>query len=121
MYSGWILSDASKTQLTNIFGQAHPDLIAHHITYMFGRDAKMPPEAVIKLVGRCVDDKIECFVAEVNGSVVRDDGEIYHITWSIDRSKGAKPVDSNKAIANIGFEHLEHPISIKTTPDIVKF
>lgn len=121
MYSAWALSDSSKTKIANIFGQAHPDLIGHHVTYMFGNDSVAPEEAKIALVGHCVTDSIECFVVEVNGSIKRQDGAIYHLTWSLDKSKGAKPVDSNKAIEANGFKHLPHSIEISTTPKLFKF
>ena len=121
MYSAWVLSESSKTKITNLFGQAHPDLVGHHVTYMFGKDAVIPEDAVISLVGHCVTDKIECFVAEVNGSIKRPDGAIYHLTWSLDKSKGAKPVDSNNAIETQGFTHIETPVQITTTPNIFKF
>jgi len=88
---------------------------------MFGADSVVPPEAKINLIGHCKTDKIECFVVEVDGSMVREDGKIYHLTWSLDRSKGAKPVDSNKAIEDKGFEHLKTPIAIETEPKSFKF
>ena len=121
MYTCWMLSQNAKTQITNLFGQAHPDLIGNHVTYMFGKDAVLPKEAKINLIGHCVTDKVECFVVEVDGSMVRPDGGIYHLTWSLDKSKGAKPVDSNKAIESNGFVHLDSPIAIKTQPELVRF
>lgn len=116
MYTGWLLDESSKTQIKNIYGQAHPDLIGHHVTFMFGKDSVVPKEAKLQLIGHCITEKIECFVVEVDGSMVRPDGGIYHLTWSLDKSKGAKPVDSNKAIENNGFEHFEHALPLKTTP-----
>lgn len=121
MYSGWLIKDASVTQLKNIFGVKHPDFIGHHVTFMFGKDSSMPPEADIEVVGHCVTKTVECFVVTVNGSMMRPDGSIYHLTWSLDKSKGAKPVDSNKAIENEGFKHLEHPVRLQVTPQIFKF
>ena len=40
-------------------------------------------------------DKIEALLATVSCNHVRPDGGFYHITHSLDRSKGAKPVHSN--------------------------
>ena len=99
----------------------HPDFLGHHITFMFGKGATTPPQAKINLIGYCLTDKVECFVAEVNGSMVRPDGGVYHLTWSIDKSKGAKPVHSNAAIENNGFQHLDDPIEITTTPRIFSY
>ena len=121
MYTCWMLTDSARIKVKNMFPPVHPDFIGHHITYMFGKDAEVPAEAKINIIGHCVTDKVECFVVEVDGSVVRKDGGIYHLTWSLDKSKGAKPVDSNKAIENNGFKHLEHSIEIATKPELVRF
>ncbi len=121
MYTCWMVDQYSKTQILNIFGQKHPDLIGHHITYMFGKQAVLPNTAIINLIGHCITETIECFIAEIDGSVVRPDGGIYHLTWSLDKAKGAKPVDSNRAIETNGFKHLTNPISIKATPKLVTF
>lgn len=121
MYTCWVLSENSKTALSNLFVQIHPDFIGHHITYMFGPDSVLPEPAKINVVGQCITDKIQCFVVEVDGTIVRPDGKIYHITWSLDKSKGAKPVHSNDAIIEAGFEHLMAPIEIKATPQMFKF
>lgn len=121
MYTGWLIEESSIKKLKNLYSNVHPDFIGHHITYMFGKDSEMPPEVSINVVGQCITDKIQCFVVEIDGKVVRPDGAIYHITWSIDRSKGAKPVDSNTAIRENGFEHFVVPIPIKGTPTKFKF
>lgn len=103
-----------------MFKTIHPDLLGHHITYMFGADSVVPPEAKIFVVGECITDKVQCFVVEIDGSIVRKDGKIYHLTWSIDKSKGAKPVDSNSALMS-GFTHLSVPIEIYGIPKSFKF
>lgn len=120
MYSGWEISEGSRAKLSNLFVQIHPDFIGHHVTYMFGNDAVAPDKATIKVVGQCITDKIQCFVVDVGGTIIRPDGNIYHLTWSIDRSKGAKPVDSNTAIMTKGFEHIMAPIELSTTPKLFK-
>ena len=104
-----------------MFVEVHPDFIGHHVTYMFGKDSELPENATIKVIGRCITDKIQCFVVEVNGKVARKDGSIYHLTWTINRSKGAKPVDSNRAILENGFEHFKTSIPIEGTPKIFKY
>lgn len=121
MYSGWEISERSKVKLANLFVQIHPDLIGHHVTYMFGNDAALPNDAKIKVVGQCITDRIQCFVVDVDGTIVRPDGNVYHLTWSIDRSKGAKPVHSNQAIMERGFEHIMAPIELITTPKLFKY
>jgi len=121
MFSGWKLGDSSRDTLENIFGVAHPKKIAHHITYMFGPDSVKPKDAKIYVIGHCITDKIECFVVEVDGSLVRPDGKTYHITWSLDPQKGAKPVDSNEALEKFGFVHIKEKILIQCEPKVFKF
>ncbi len=116
MYTGWKLKQNTIERIKNLYAPVHPDFIGHHITYMFGKDSKQPDDADIKIIGHCVTDKVQCFVVEVNGTIVRPDGKIYHLTWSIDRSKGAKPVDSNAAIETNGFDHILAELPIETTP-----
>lgn len=117
MYTGWSLTANSVKQLENLYAPVHPDFIGHHITYMFGNDSIKPEPATIKVIGHCVTDKVQCFVVEVNGSLIRPDGNFYHLTWSIDRSKGAKPVDSNVAIKTNGFDHIIAGITLETVPN----
>lgn len=118
MYSGWKLSTNSITQLKNIFKPVHPNFIGHHITYMFGKDAVLPPEAEIYVIGERTTDIIQCLVVQVNGTIVRPDSKIYHITWSLDKSKGASPVMSNDALMAEGFKEIPDPILIYATPQI---
>lgn len=121
MYSGYEISDTSRKRLLDRFGTSFPDFIGHHVTYKFGKGAEdVPPTADVYILGKCVGDNIECFIVEVNGSIVRPDGKIYHLTWSLDKSKGAKPVHSNDAIEKYGFEHFDGPIKIEATPKTFK-
>lgn len=120
MYSGWSLTDSTVNQLKKLYAPVHPDFLGHHITYMFGDDSVKPEAATVKVIGHCVTDKVQCFVVEVNGSLLRPDGNFYHLTWSIDRSKGAKPVDSNAAIKTNGFDHITAGIVLETTPAVFK-
>ena len=53
-------------------------------------------------------------MVEIDGTIQRPDGEIFHITWSLDRQKGFKPVDS-KDLLKQGFEHVD-PIEIMIIP-----
>ena len=120
MYSGWELTPNSVTQIKNLYKPTHPDFIGHHITYMFGKDCVLPPECDIYLIGLCVTDNVECFVAQVNDTLVRPDSKIYHLTWSIDRSLGATPAKSNDALIQFGFKELKNRIQIYGTPKIFK-
>lgn len=118
-YEAFVLDNSSRQALASIFPPKYPEWIGHHITHEFGVQ-KGPEEKYgvpqpCKVVGYAEDDGIEVLVVAVGGVTIRPDGKKYHITWSLDRSKGWKPVDSNKVIQETGFKLLDRPISIHTT------
>ena len=97
-YQAFEISAESRSRLAAQFAPKFPEFIGHHITYKTGVKSDMPlPEAsTFKVVGyACNDEGIEALVVEVDGSTVRKDGRTYHITWSLDREAGFKPVKSN--------------------------
>jgi hypothetical protein len=106
-------------ELKAIFKPAFPDVLAHHVTQHFGvgEDHPLPTETEGFLYGY-VNNKtgVEAFVVEVAGSTKRPDGKTYHVTWSIDRDKGFKPVDSNRAIESEDWEPLPMKWRLKLTP-----
>lgn len=116
----------SRARLLAEFPPRFPDVLAHHVTHRFGvsREDGMPPEgAQLTVVGYATDveahegeGSLECLVVAVNGNVLRPDGKVYHVTWSLDRSKGRKPVDSNRVIHQFGFNRLSAAINISATP-----
>jgi hypothetical protein len=53
------------------------------------------PESV-RFVGIAYDDKVQILVVEINGSINRPDGGIYHLTVST--AEGIKPFASNKLV-----------------------
>lgn len=118
MYSGWKISNESIERIQMWLTQAHPDFIGHHVTFMFGKDSELPPEAELYIVGQAHTDDVQVLVVSVNGSIKRPDGGTYHLTWSIDKSKGAKPVDSNKVLAREYPFATMVPWKIEGTPEI---
>ena len=119
-YAGWALGDKDRAKLLRLFAPAYPDVIAHHVTYKnpVPSDAK-PPQAVKATVVGIADDgkKVQALVVAIDGDTTRPDGSTYHITWSIDRAAGAKPVHSNFVIANQGFRPVD-PTPIRLTPRV---
>ena len=117
-YNAYVLDGQSRTKLAQRFPPKYPDWIGHHITVDFGvpKDPSLPygDVADIKVIGYAEDDGIEALVVAVNGEAERPDGKTYHITWSLDRSKGRKPVDSKKLIADKGFT-IVTPTNIAAT------
>lgn len=113
-YNGWRLSEQSKSVLMDCFPPRFADVIAHHVTLKRGNQF-CPVAVTARVVGYAVNEAgVEALVVEVNGSTERPDGKTYHITWSIDREAGFKPVSSNTLLEN-GFTAVE-PIEISVQP-----
>ncbi len=109
------LATDSRAKLLERFPPKFPEFIGHHITYAVKVPISDPlPEASkFRVIGYAIDEEgLECLVVEVDGTTVRPDGKTFHITWSLDRQAGFKPVDSNTVIAEKGFEKIENPINI---------
>jgi len=117
-YLAYELSDASRSELLKHFEPKYDDVICQHVTYKFpakvGDD--MPPAVKRAQVVGYEDSKdgIEALVINIDGSTKRGDGGLYHITLSLDRSKGKKPVHSNDMLKK-NYQHVS-PISIHLTP-----
>lgn len=101
-YLAYEVPDNARQRLSVLFPPKYPEFVGRHITSAFGVSNPgelATPNAHIKVIGYVEEDGLEALVVEVNGSKRRPDGKIYHITWSLDRSKGKKPVMSNDLIA----------------------
>ena len=118
-YIAYVLSQSSRDQLSKIFPPKYSDFIGHHITYKFGVLETDPlPDDVknARVIGYSTDNKsLETLVVELDGTSTRLDGKVYHITWSLDRAQGRKPVDSNKVIKEFNWESVA-PIDIDVKP-----
>ena len=102
---GWILDEAQRAALLGRFPPRYGQVIAHHVT-LWGhkKGASVPAPATIALVGYAhAGDGIECYVATVDGQTTRPDGNIYHVTWSLDPASGKVPKDSNALISAHGW------------------
>jgi hypothetical protein len=120
-YTAHVLTKSARSKILAKFPPKFPDSIAHHITVKFGVDESEPipsPAKSVKVVGYVCDDSLEALVVEVNGKALRPDGKHYHITLSLDRSKGRKPVQSNGLIQN-GAVQLVSPFGIDTKPELL--
>lgn len=117
-YNAVVVSNNSRTLLATHFPPKYSDWIGHHVTVEFGVP-KSPTLLYGKLVDLAVvgyveDEGIEVLVVSVDGYIHRPDGKIYHITWSLDRLLGRKPVHSGAVIANSGYQPIL-PIQISGT------
>jgi hypothetical protein len=121
-YVGWALPEGERSRLLALFPPAYPDVIAHHVTLAFGvaDDSPLPDQTAGVVVGIADDgEKVQALVIEIGGTTDRPDGSTYHITWSLDRSRGARPVDSNRVIAERGFEQVPR-IPVKLEPKLFR-
>lgn len=122
-YAAFVLDNDARRALLDHVPPKYPDVIAHHITEKFGIPKPTEPVrsyAVHVTVVGCTDDDngVQAAVVEVNGSTTRKDGSTYHITISIDRSLGRKPVDSNRVIKEKGWTKVQ-PFTILAYYDIL--
>ncbi len=115
---GWKLDDDDRAALLDRFAPAWPDVIADHVTLTLASDdAPMPREVRAEIVGESDDgDGLQAFVVAIDGSIDRPDGSIYHITWSIDRARGRRPVESNAVIALRDWRSLDEPVPVRLFP-----
>lgn len=99
MYTAYVLTEKSRQKLAYLYPPKYQDFIGHHITEQFGvgPDTPAPDEPVLIQVVGYIDngEGVEGFLVEIDGESDRPNGGKYHITWSIDRSKGFKPVNTN--------------------------
>ena len=115
-YQALELSATSRGQLARSFPPRFPEFIGHHVTYAFGvrSDVPLPEISSVRVVGYAVDEAgLEALVVEVDGATTRPDGKTFHITWSLDRGAGFKPVNSNDLVSR-GWESVQ-PINIDAT------
>ncbi len=116
---GWKLGQEVRVQLLERFAPHYADVIADHVTLRskVGPKIPIPGEVEAKVVGRSDDgDSLEALVVAIDGSTDRPDGSTYHITWSLNRSKGRTPRQSNDVIRELGWQELAEPVPIHLVP-----
>lgn len=118
-YSAYLLTEKSRAQVLEIFQPRFSEVEAHHVTVRFPDQAPPPPASSARVVGVARGEVIECLVVEINGSCKRPDGRTYHITLSLDREAGAKPVHSNDLLARQGWE-LTPPLEVEVEARLLK-
>lgn len=95
------------------------DVIADHVTLdaSAGSNTPLPDAGSGEIVGHVNDGEgLQALVVAIDGTTGRQDGSTYHITWSIDRKRGRKPVESNTVLGEQGWEELRTSIPIRLIP-----
>lgn len=116
MYTGYELEQESRNLLLSRFPPKNPTVLGHHITEKFGVPSDHPPPEEpleVLVVGYIEVEGLEGLLVSIDGNVERPAGGKYHITWSIDKGMGRKPVDTNKFVDSA---NSIIPIKIKTVP-----
>ena len=111
---GWKLDRSQRKELLERYRPRYPTAIADHVTLQaHAPDPQLPPDVDARIVGHADDgDSLEVMVVEVNGTSDRPDGSIFHITWSLDASKGRQPRESNDLLQAREWEKFDEPIAI---------
>lgn len=115
---GWKLDRTQRGELLERFPPRYADPIADHVTLKSGAAADPLPKRVeAAIIGRADDgDSLECLVVAVDGSTDRPDGSTFHITWSLDRSRGREARESNDVLRKLGWTGFDDIIPIKLEP-----
>lgn len=117
--TGWKLAPDDRDRLLVRFKPLFADVIADHVTLRTGTDRKtlLPCETHGEVVGETDDGTgVQALVVKIGGTTNRCDGSTYHITWSIDRARGRRAVESNDVIARLGWRCLAEPVPIRLRP-----
>lgn len=114
---GWKLDSRERLELLSAIPPTWPDVVADHVTLSSLRKLPIPGRVSGLLVG-IVDDGmgLQAVVASIDGTTIRPDGHTFHVTWSLDRARGRRAVESNRVLAGLGWSPFPVPIAIALEP-----
>ncbi len=82
-YSCFNIKQESKNELMSLFPPKFPLLVCDHVTHTFGYVPEtIPIIKTINIIGEISSEDIQVLTVEINGSHIRPDGLVYHITYS---------------------------------------
>ncbi len=59
---------------------------------------------------------VPAMVVRIDGTTDRPDGSTFHITWSLDKGRGRRAVQSNDVIRERGWKPLPQPVPVTVRP-----
>ncbi len=115
---GWKLDRDNREQLLARFPPRYADVIADHVTLKTDAEKEPVPDKVeAAIVGHADDrDSLECMVVKIDGTTDRPDGSTFHITWSLDKSKGRKARESNDLLRDRGWNRFDQAVPVTIEP-----
>ena len=115
---GWKLDREQRELLLQRFPPRYADPIADHVTLRSDAHGDPLPEPVeAQIVGGADDDdSVEAMFVKIDGTSDRPDGSIFHITWSLDESRGRRAKESNDLLKQGGWELFDEPIPVRVDP-----
>ena len=115
---GWKVDRQQRDELLQQFQPRYRDIVADHVTLTTKAERDpLPAETKSEIVGQADDgESLECLVVSIDGSVDRPDGSVFHITWSLDKSRGRMARESNDLLKERGWTPLPQAIPVKLKP-----
>jgi hypothetical protein len=117
-YDAFVVNAVDRHALSLQFPPKFSSWVGDHVTHVFGTSPTgdhYGTEKVVHLVGHmCNPAGLEAFVVSVDGGTTRPDGKTYHLTWSLDRDAGFRPVNSNTLVTTGQVVPINPPIPIRT-------
>jgi hypothetical protein len=115
---GWKLDRQQRDELLARFPPRYRDAIADHVTLQANaEDQPLPDPVEAAIVGHSDDgDSLEAMVVTVDGKTGRPDGSVFHITWSLDKSKGRRARESNELLGSRQWDAYDELIPLRLEP-----
>lgn len=115
---GWKLDRSEREQLLRRFAPRYADVVADHVSLKSEAENDPLPDPVeAEMIGHVDDGNgLECMVVTINGTTDRPDGSIFHITWSLDKTKGRQARESNNLLKNRGWTSFDQPVPVLLEP-----
>jgi hypothetical protein len=115
---GWKVDRGQRNELLERFPPRYRDVVADHVTLSSDAGGEpLPADVQSEIVGRADDnDSLECLVVTIDGSTDRPDGSTFHITWSLDKSRGRQARESNDVLKDQGWTPIPVAVPVKLKP-----